>query len=142
MFDQLLIRRIAIGKALGLLFSLIGILIYFDFFRQAGWAFTFGVTLYYIFLGAFVGLAGVITDIPKPRMKYHWWWRGAYICAVANLALVLMFNDPLTAMLAETLDTSSWLANPWMFVIDGAAFGFVVDLVMTKFVGEGRKLLD
>lgn len=142
MFEPALIKRIAIGKIFGLVFAAFGALVFSDFYNMTGWSVAMGVILWYIILGAFVGLAGVITTLKVPPVTYAWWWRGAMISGFSTLALVLMFFDPLATMFETYMGSTGFLSSPWLFVIEAVIFGFLCDLLCTKFAGEGRSLLD
>lgn len=142
MFDPPLMKRIAIGKSFGALFALFGALVFADFYTMTGWSVAAGVVLYYIILGAFVALTGVITDIKWPAIRFRWWWRGPLICGYTTLALMLMFYGPLGNMFANYTGSTGFSSSPWLFVIEALVFGFICDWLCTKYAGEGRILLD
>lgn len=129
-----LFTRIAVGKLVGFLVGVIGWFA-LPFFGIDDPRFRLGVVLWYVLVGAAIGLAGVFRRTPVLHLVTPWWLRGPGIGASFNLALVLIAWDLLVAYMA---DGRFWgLTSPWWFLLDGAVIGFVIDGLATGFGADG-----
>ncbi len=132
-----IIMRITYGKTLGLIIAGGGILLFPNFYPDIGWVMQIAFVLYYIMIGAFVGLMGVLNYHPLIKMPLPWWLRGLWIGGWMNLILTLFIYDDLSTMQIAAFGEGALLSSPWWFVFEGALFGLFVDFICTKFAGEG-----
>jgi hypothetical protein len=132
-----LITRIAYGKLTGLVFAGVGLLIIPQVFPELTTTIKLGFVLYYITLGALIGLFGVLTYHPTVNMQMRWWFRGPAIGAWMNFILVLFIYDQMAPMMVRTFGAGSVLASPWWIILEGALFGLIADFICTRFAGEG-----
>lgn len=83
-------------------------------------------------IGFFILLLGVFTIHPVFHFKLSPWFRGAVAGAIVSVDLAI-----------ATLGMS--FANPWQtfwaLIIVGAIYGVIIDVVATKWAGEGELLL-
>ncbi len=137
-----LIARITYGKLIGFVFAGTGIIIIPYIFPDLAWQMKLAFLLYYISLGAFIGLMGVLTYHPVIKMPLPWCVRGPATGAWMNFVLMLFIYDKMSLMLAQAFGQSSFLISPWWFVLEGAIFGFLVDFICTRYAGEGVKCVS
>jgi hypothetical protein len=134
-----LITRIAYGKLTGLVFAGLGIFIVPQLFPDLTWLMLVAFLLYYITLGAIIGLVGVLNYHPMINLPLRWWLRGPLIGAWMNFILTLFIFDKMAGMMTQAFGAGSILSSPWWFVLEGALFGLLVDFICTKFAGEGAE---
>ncbi len=132
-----LATRIAVGKAVGLGFGLAGFLILPYFLRDADPLLRWGFMLWYMTLGALIGVAGVLDRHPALDLPLPWWLRGSLIGAWMNFVLTLLIYDQLAAFGAAMFRPGSLLAAPFWFVAEGAVIGLVIAYAATAAGGEG-----
>jgi hypothetical protein len=92
------------------------------------WAIVYNRTL----IGFFVLLFGIFTIHPIFHFKLSPWFRGATAGAVVSLDLAigsLLFPYE-----------NAWQTF-WALILVGAIYGLIIDVVATKFAGEGEDLL-
>lgn len=87
-----------------------------------------------ILLGMVVGLAGAYHLHPIFRFPIPAWFRGTCLGVFVSLPLAA------GAMVAPAAGTDAWMAF-WLTLGAGAVFGLIIDLVATKYGGEGAELL-
>ncbi len=134
-----LITRIAVGKAIGIVVGLIGLITLPYFAPEAGWLFRIGILLWYATLGAIIGVFGVFTWHPVLKLPMPWWFRAPFIGAWMNFVLTFFAYDVMKEMLVAGFGAGSVLASPWWFTPEGAVFGLIVGYAATKLGGEGRE---
>lgn len=132
-----IIMRITYGKTIGLIFAGGGILLFPHVFPDIGWITKLAFVLYYIMIGAFVGLMGVLNYHPLIKMPLPWWFRGPWIGGWMNLILMMFIYDDLSIMQTQFFGAGAILASPWWFVVEGALFGLFTDYICTRYAGEG-----
>lgn len=134
-----LITRIAIGKAIGFIFGLIGFISLPYFLPDAGWLLRWGILFWYITLGAIIGVFGVFTYHPILKLPFPWWFRSILIGAWMNFVLVFFAHEPMQAMMQAVFGQDGALSSPFWFVAEGAIIGFVMGYFATRFGGEGKE---
>lgn len=132
-----LVTRISIGKGLGFIGGLIGFIMLPYFWPEADLMTRWGVLLWYTTFGAIIGVFGVFTWHPILRLSMPWWFRGIVLGAWLNFVLTFFTFDVMSAMLASTFGPNGFFLSPYWFVLEGAAFGLLIDYIATKFGGEG-----
>lgn len=81
-------------------------------------------------IGFFVAIAGIVTIHPLLNFKMYP-IRGAFVGIWISLSLAAsVFFD----------DAATWGVF-WMIVLSGAIYGVVIDVLATKFAGQGKRLL-
>jgi len=137
-----LVKRIAIGKGIGLLIGLSGFILLPYFWPEADWMTRWGILLWYTTLGAIVGIFGVFTWHPVLHIQMPWWVRGTLLGAWMNFVLTLFAYDMMKAVMVSTFGADGILLSPYWFVFEGAIVGLVLDYLATRFAGEGKEILD
>ena len=137
-----LFTRIAIGKGVGFLFGLAGLLAMPYFWPEASWSFRIGILFWYATVGAIIAVYGVFTWHPVLRLPMPWWIRAPIIGAWMNLLLVLLASQELTAMMLAALGGAPALTSPYWLVLEGAIVGLIIGFFCTRFGGEGKAALS
>lgn len=137
-----LAKRIAIGKAIGFAFGLIGFFLMPYFLADAGWYPRIGILLWYPTVGAMIGVFGVFTRHPVLNLPLPWWFRAPLIGGWMNLVLTFFAYDLMQSFMTGMFGPDGVLSSPFWFVAEGAAVGLVIGYVATKFAGEGRETLE
>lgn len=83
---------------------------------------------------------GLVTHHPLwTTWKFPAWFRGIFFGAWMNFVLVFFAYDKMEMMLSNM--NVFGMTSPWLFVIEGAILGLIIDLVATKYGGEGKTIL-
>lgn len=137
-----LVTRIAVGKAVGLMFGLAGFLTIPYLLPEAGPTLRWGFLLWYLTLGAVIGLVGVFDRYPVLDLPLPWWLRAPLIGAWMNLVLTLIMHDRLRAYAESLLGPGARFTSPFWFVAEGALAGLVIGYAATRAGGEGPETAD
>lgn len=136
-----LITRIIVGKAVGLVFGIVGfvavLVLWPDMSARVAW----GVLLWYVTLGAIIGVFGVFDRHPMLRLPMPWWLRAPALGAWMNFLLMLFAWDLMQAMMTALIAGPGWLTSPWWVVVEGAVVGLVIGYCATRVGGEGPETL-
>jgi len=87
-----------------------------------------------VVLGFIVGIAGFATHHPLFGFRCYPWLRGAFFGAVISLLMAI-------GVLLSPTEENPWNVF-WLIIGFGVFFGVVIDLLATKFAGEGKKLYE
>lgn len=134
-----LVLRIAIGKAIGLIFGLTGFFMLPSFLPDIGWLPRLGILFWYPTVGAVIGVFGVITWHPVLHLPMPWWFRAPLIGAWMNFVLVFFAYDMMERMLVATMGADSFFTSPFWFTLEGAIVGLTIGWAATRFAGEGKE---
>lgn len=134
-----LITRIAIGKAIGLFFGLVGFVALPYVFPEADWLLRWGIVLWYTTLGAIVGVFGVFTYHPILKLPMPWWFRAPLIGAWMNFVLTFFAFDAMQEMMLIMFGDNGTLTSPFWFTVEGALIGLIIGYLATRFGGEGKE---
>ena len=134
-----LIYRIAIGKGVGFVIGLIGLIVIPYLWPDSSWIERFGFLFWYTTVGAVIGMFGVFTQHPILHLPMPWWVRSSVIGAWMNFVLVLLMYDRLTEMMEQLAGVGGAFASPFWFVLEGAIVGMIIGYVTTHFAGEGAE---
>ena len=137
-----LVTRIAIGKGIGLIVGLLGLVFLPHFLPNVGWLPRIGILLWYTTVGAIIGVFGVFTWHPVVRLPMPWWVRAPFVGAWMNFVLAFFAYDLMKAMLTSMFGPEGFLASPFWFALEGAVFGIIVGYFATRFGGEGKETVD
>jgi hypothetical protein len=137
-----LVTRIAIGKGIGFLVGLLGLVFLPYFLPEVGWLPRIGILLWYTTLGAIIGVFGVFTWHPVLKLPMPWWFRGPLMGAWMNFVLAFFAYDLMKAMLTSMFGPEGFFASPFWFALEGAIFGLIVGYFATRFGGEGKETVD
>ena len=137
-----IVVRIGVGKAVGFVIGLAGFILLPQFLPDAGWQLRWGILLWYMTLGAIIGVFGVFNRHPVLGIPLPWWLRAPVIGAWMNFVLVFFAWQPMEAMLKSTFGAGSTLVSPFWFVLEGAVVGLVIGFCATRAGGEGRDIVD
>jgi len=132
-----LMMRIAIGKAIGFLFGLAGFMLLPYFLPGADWLLRWGILLWYITVGAFIGVFGIVTYHPVLKLPMPWWFRATLVGAWMNFVLVFFAHDAMAAMMVSLFGEGGILSSPFWFTVEGAVIGLIIGYFATRFGGEG-----
>ncbi|MFW5432037.1 MAG: hypothetical protein ACKE5M_08475 [Methylophilaceae bacterium] len=137
-----LVTRIAIGKAVGFAFGLVGFIFLPHFWPDASLLLRVGILFWYITLGAIIGVFGVMTYHPVLRLTMPWWIRDPLIGGWMSFVLTFFAYDAMQTMLIAMFGYDGVLNSPFWFVAEGAIIGLIIGYFATRFGGEGRDTLD
>ena len=134
-----LITRIAIGKAIGFLFGLVGFICLPYFLPDSGWLIRWGLLLWYTTIGGLIGLFGVFTYYPILKIPLPWWFRAPLLGAWMNFVLVFFAYDVMQAMMLSVFGEGGVLSSPFWFTVEGGIIGLIIGFFATRFGGEGKE---
>ena len=80
--------------------TLAGFLLMPYFLPDAGWLLRWGVLLWYITVGAFIGVFGVVTYHPVLKLPMPWWFLSTLVGAWMNFVLTFFAYDAMADMIA------------------------------------------
>lgn len=129
-------NRIIVGKSLGFV---LGGLAFFFLTRlniPISTEFMLGLWFFYIILGAVIGLMGSMTHHPIFKFRMRAGFRGAIMGMVMHLMLVLLAFDQIS-QIAVSINIFN-MHCPYWALLDGVIIGCVMDLIVTKYAGEGE----
>lgn len=134
-----LITRIAIGKAIGFIFGLIGFISLPYFLPEADCLLRWGILLWYTTLGAIIGMFGVFTYHPVLKLPFPWWFRSSVVGGWMNFVLVFFAYDAMQSMMIAVFGENGLLTSPFWFTAEGAIAGLIIGYFATRFGGEGKE---
>lgn len=134
-----LIRRAAIGKTIGLVFGLISFFIVPMITPEVTLTFRFGVALYLIMMGGFIGIMGVFTYHPVLHMPMPWWVRGPMIGGFMMLVLWMIAQPQFDAVAIAMFGENSIFSSGAWSIVDGLVIGSLMSFLATRFGGEGKE---
>ncbi|MCE2510201.1 MAG: hypothetical protein J4G10_04405 [Alphaproteobacteria bacterium] len=134
-----LVTRIAIGKGIGFLFGLAGLLFFPYFVPEVGWLPRIGILFWYTTLGAIVGVFGVFTYHPVLKLPLPWWVRSPLLGAWMNFVLTFFAYDSFKSYMMAIFGPDGVLQSPFWFTAEGAFVGLVIGYFATRFGGEGAE---
>lgn len=137
-----LVTRIVVGKGVGLLFGLSGFALIPYLTADDGYFLRLGFLLWYITVGAMIGLCGVMTHHPLFKYPVPWWLMGIWVGSWMNLIVVFLAYDHLHSMMISLVGENEILSSPFWFVLEGAIVGLVIAYLATKLGGEGKEVLN
>jgi len=134
-----LVMRIAVGKAVGLIFGGIGFFLLPSFYPEADLMLRLGLLFWYTTFGAIIGVFGVMNFHPVLHMPMPWWFRSGWVGGWLNFVLMLFMYDKLAEVMAGFFGEGSAFNTPWLVVLEGVLIGLVIGYLATKFGGEGKE---
>ena len=137
-----LVNRIAIGKFIGLVVGLIGFFTLPAVYPEVTWHLRWGVLLWYVTLGAVVGMAGVFTRHPVLLLLMPWWVRAPVIGAWMNLVLTFFAHREMADVMDAMFGPDGGLTSPYWFVVEGAVIAGLMGFFATRFGGEGVETVE
>jgi len=137
-----LVGRIAVGKFVGLIFGIAGFILVTALVPDVTWSLPWGVLLWYVTLGAVIGVFGVFTRHPVLQIPMPWWVRAPFIGGWMNFVLVLFAYDSLKHVAIAVFGSGSTFVSPFWFVAEGAIVGAIIGYCATKLGGEGANAVD
>lgn len=133
-----LLTRITIAKMVGFAFGGIGFLAA-PAFGVDDMKIRIAMLFWYTTVGAFIGVAGVMTRHPLLNMKFPWWFTGAAIGGWMNFVLVLFAWDVFAQMMAGG---RFWgLTSPLWAVVEGLIAGLLISAAATMAGGQGPETI-
>ena len=137
-----LFTRLAIGKGIGFLFGLAGLIFLPYFMPEVGWLTRWGLFFWYTTFGAIIAVFGVLTHYPLLNLSLPWWVRAPIIGAWMNFMLVFFAYDVMSDMMVSVLGEDGVLRSPFWFAAEGAVIALIIDYFATRFGGEGKETVD
>lgn len=138
-----LVTRIAIGKFIGLIIGFIGFMSIPHFWPEASLLLRWGVLLWYVTVGAVIGVFGVFTWHPVLNLPMPWWFRAPLLGAWLNFVLTFFAFDAMQAMINAMLGPTPAISTPFFwFPLEGAIVGLIMGFFATRFGGEGSEIID
>jgi hypothetical protein len=137
-----LITRIAIGKGIGFLIGFAGFVILPYVMPQADWLLRWGILLWYMTLGAIIGMFGVFARHPMLKLPFPWWVRAPLLGAWMNFVLTLCAYDTRQAVMVSAFGPDGVLASPFWFAAEGAIVGLIIGFFATRYGGEGPETVE
>ncbi len=132
-----IVKRVAIAEFLGLAAGLLCISFVakempeiWDLKNPLFWT----IVINRIVLGILVGIAGFMTIHPIFKFRCYPFLRGAVFGALISLDMA--FGGLIGNPNPETMMTIFWAT-----IIAGSVYGMIIDIIATKFGGEGEELL-
>jgi len=132
-----LFTRVAIGKGVGFLVGLSGLIAMPWFMPEADWLVRWGVLLWYTTVGAVIGVFGVFDRHPVFDVPMPWWFRGPMIGAWMNFVLVFFAYDWMRRFMTAVFGADGLLTSPFWFTAEGALVGLLIGYLATRYGGEG-----
>ena len=125
---------------MGLLVGLLGFLLLPICIAQAPLTLRVAVLLWYLTVGAMIGMAGVsryrLLDHPAITVHLHWWLRGPLIGAWMNFVLSLFTDQQISVVVMAVMGEYSSYAPSTYMIVEGALLGLIIDFVATKVAGD------
>lgn len=137
-----LVTRLVVGKSVGFIFGILGILYLYYWAPQASTMFNWGFLFWYPTVGAFIALCGVFAYIPVLNIVWPWWIRGPYVAAWMNFILTLFAYDQFKSILSTAFGGYGELVSPFWFVLEGIIVGLIIDFLATRFGGDGPQTVS
>ncbi|NCF25984.1 MAG: hypothetical protein GWP69_01300 [Gammaproteobacteria bacterium] len=137
-----LTTRIIIGEVVGLVFGLAGFILLPFFYPEAGWLLRWGILLWYMTVGAIIGVFGVYTRHPILNFPMPWWFRAPILGAWMNFVLTFFAYDTMGEVLVSMFGEQGVMTSPFWFTAEGAIIGLVIGYVATRFGGEGKEAVE
>ena len=134
-----LITRIAIGKSIGFLFGLIGLITLPYFLPDVGWMLRLGILFWYTTVGAMIGVFGVFTWHPIVKLPMPWWFRAPIVGGWMNFVLTFFAYDVMAEMTVAMMGEPY---SPFWFTLEGAIIGLLIGYIATKAGGEGKETVS
>lgn len=137
-----LMTRIVVGKTIGFMIGLIGMLSLPAIYPEADWLLRWGILFWYTTFGAIIGVFGVFTYHPILKLPFPWWLRSAVLGAWLNFVLVFFAYDDMQAMMHAMFGQDGIMTSPFWFTLEGAVIGLLIGYFATRFGGEGKETVD
>ena len=137
-----LMTRIVVGKTIGFMIGLIGMLSLPAIYPEADWLLRWGILFWYTTFGAIIGVFGVFTYHPILKLPFPWWLRSTFLGAWLNFVLVFFAYDDMQAMMHAMFGQDGIMTSPFWFTLEGAVIGLLIGYFATRFGGEGKETVD
>lgn len=137
-----LVTRIAIGKSIGLIIGLSGFIILPIMVPDINPLIRWGIMLWYITVGAIIGVFGVFTWHPILKLPMPWWFRAPLIGAWMNFVLVFFAYDTMEHIIFKILGEGAFISSPFWFALEGGIIGLLIGYFATRFGGEGKQAVE
>ena len=135
-----IVRRIAVGKLIGLIFGLLGLFFLPDLNPETDFMLKVGILFWYITFGAVIGFVGLFDHHPIFKFPMPWWLRAPFVGAWLNSLLTLIAYEKIQQIMLAFFSPESAFASPFWMVLEGAIIGFIIGYFATRFGGEGLEI--
>ena len=128
-----LLRRIAIGKSFGMLLGLLCLFLISHDMPEI-WSLShplfWTILVNRIMIGVMVALMGIIVIYPIINIRLYPAIRGAFVGSVVSLDIAIPI------LMAPDMQFAFWAT-----IVAGALYGGIIDVIATKYAGEGKTLI-
>ena len=135
-----IVRRIAVGKLIGLIFGLTGFFLIPEMNPQTDLMLQVGFLFWYITLGAIIGFVGLFDHHPIFKFPMPWWLRGPCVGAWLNLLITLIAYDKMQQIMMAFSGPDGTFVSPFWLVAEGALVGLIIGFFATRYGGEGLEI--
>ena len=87
-------------------------------------------------IGVVIGLAGFMTKNPIFNFKIPAWLRGIKIGILVSVPMAI------NSLMIPNMESSELWKIFWMTILAGAIYGLIIDVVASKFGGQGKELIE
>lgn len=137
-----LLTRFLIAKFIGFLIGLLAFIILSIFSPYTEFSFRLAMLLWYVNLGAIIAIFGVITRQPVIKFAMPWQIRSILIGAWLNLIVTLFTYRDLHQISISVFGQDNFMTSPYLFILEGAIAGYIIDYFATKYGSQGSKIID
>lgn len=138
LFESPLVNRIAVWKLVGFVFWLLGFIMLPVVLNVTDLYLRFAILLWYTTLWAIIWVMWIMNKHPVFNISFPFWIRWAILWAWMNFVLVLFMYDKMVLLMQNTVFVNY---SPFCLIIEWIIVWFVIDLIATKTVWDGKKLL-
>jgi len=135
--NSYILKRIGSAKIVGMVVGLIGFVMIPYFWPGEGMWLRVGILMWYTTVGAVIGILGLIDHHPLFKFRLTFWFRGPVVGIWFNLVLAFLMYDKLSLLMQQLEGAFGGITSPFWIVAEGAVVGLIIDMVATKFAGEG-----
>lgn len=137
-----LTERIVWGKTFGFFIGMIAFLSLPALSPEMNLVTGFAIWLWYVLFGAIIGFMGLFEKHPVLKFRMPPIFRGALVGAGLNLILGLFIYQDISLAFSFVNHPQFLAAGPILLVmVEGAAWGMILDFVLSRWLGEGKNLV-
>lgn len=138
MKNNTMMKRLVITKGGGFLFGLLGVVLFKTALEiEVDIYLGLGLIVWGTMIGALTGIFGTMTKHPYFGFRLRPFLRGA----ISGLSITLLVILVAWPVLLTVFTFVPGVSSPWWMLIDGMVIGAILDILGTKYAGEGKNLL-
>ena len=132
--------RIATGKVVGFITGIVAVLLAPVFDVPMFTLFSLGIIMFFVFMGAIIGMVGQFDRHPLFNFKMSWPLVGAMVGFSMTLMLIFLGYDELELLMDSVVVEWTGLESPFWMLIDGTLLGMMIAWIEKKCAGSGSDL--